>query len=126
MGRFQQILALLFLAISYALIVPQYSFAAGCAGSCAIGTDCTDNACKWCNTAVPQCESCCQEFTLAECPTDCLWEGGECRNQTGVSCSPAIPELSSPSMRLGLIAGIVGFITALSIAYRVRRPKKNP
>jgi hypothetical protein len=123
MGRFGQITALFLLVIGFALI-PQFSFAAGCAGSCAVGADCTDNACKWCNTAVPQCESCCQEFEQAECPTDCVWESGECRNQTGVACGATIPELGSSSMRLGLIAGIVGFITALSVAYRVRRRKK--
>jgi hypothetical protein len=126
MGRLGKISALFFLVIGFALIVPRSSLAAGCAGSCATGSDCTDNACKWCNTAVPQCESCCQEFEQAECPTDCVWESGECRNQTGVSCAPAIPELSSPAVRLGLIAGIVGFITALSVAYRVRRRKKTP
>lgn len=109
MGRFGQISALLFLVIGFALIFPQYSYAVGCGGSCAVGSDCTDSACD--NAAIPQCESCCQEFEEVECPTDCVWESGECRNQTGVSCAPTIPELGSPSMRLGLIGGIVGSLS---------------
>lgn len=102
------------------LLTGSSSTAWACSGSCASDSDCSGNACRYCDTDFGVCSDCCEFTEFITCPSACKWEYGECRNVSGTSCGISLPE-TKKSYRYLYFVGLVLLSAAAGGYFHFRR-----
>jgi hypothetical protein len=83
-----------------------------CGGACSSDSDCSANACHYCDTDFGLCQDCCEFVDSFSCPSPaCTWTGSECRNNASLSCTglAETPKTFWPYFYLLLFGGLLFF-----------------
>ena len=115
MRRYLPLVLFLFLSINAPLLA--------CSGACATDADCAGNACRYCDTEYGVCSDCCEYTEYSVCPqTACVWQYGECRNISGLSCGMSLPETPRNYRSIFFIA--LALATSGFVIWQVKFRKK--